>query len=129
MAWLLQTTICEITCFATTRVGLVCLLYGSFTSILNPSVFHRYNNLKLEFPRATDQTLNLVSGLLTYNPKVRTNVKQSPAAPLFCRITTTVRPIATANIPRDSQSNVREGKVCMPGARDGLAKELTLVFF
>jgi cyclin-dependent kinase 10 len=42
-----------------------------------------YNNLKVEFPRATEQTLNLLSGLLTYNPKVRVTVRQALRHPYF----------------------------------------------
>ncbi|KAG2177019.1 hypothetical protein INT43_007673, partial [Umbelopsis isabellina] len=42
-----------------------------------------YSNLKLEFPRATDHTLNLLSGLLTYNHKVRTSVRQALKHPYF----------------------------------------------
>ncbi|KAI8576944.1 hypothetical protein K450DRAFT_254346 [Umbelopsis ramanniana AG] len=42
-----------------------------------------FNNLKLEFPRATEHTLSLLSGLLTYNPKARLNVKQALRHPYF----------------------------------------------
>ncbi|KAM3582365.1 hypothetical protein VKS41_005011 [Umbelopsis sp. WA50703] len=42
-----------------------------------------YSNLKLEFPRATDHTLNLLSGLLTYNHRVRTSVRQALKHPYF----------------------------------------------
>jgi serine/threonine protein kinase len=37
----------------------------------------------LEFPRATDHTLNLLSGLLTYNHRVRTSVRQALKHPYF----------------------------------------------
>jgi cyclin-dependent kinase 10 len=37
----------------------------------------------VEFPRATEQTLNLLSGLLTYNPKVRVTVRQALRHPYF----------------------------------------------
>lgn len=42
-----------------------------------------YNSIKEVFPRYSEQTLSLLAGLLTYNPKNRLNVKQALAHPYF----------------------------------------------
>jgi cyclin-dependent kinase 10 len=66
-------------------VGVVDLSFSKhcFPYSTSLSLFSRFNNLKLEFPRATEHTLSLLSGLLTYNPKARLNVKQALRHPYF----------------------------------------------
>ncbi|CAO3591370.1 unnamed protein product [Absidia cylindrospora] len=41
------------------------------------------NTLKLVFPRISDQTIHLMAGLLTYNPRSRLNVRQALQHPYF----------------------------------------------
>ncbi|KAI7879484.1 Pkinase-domain-containing protein [Lichtheimia hyalospora FSU 10163] len=42
-----------------------------------------YNNIKVTFPRYSENTTLLLSGLLTYNPKTRLTVKRALAHPYF----------------------------------------------
>ncbi|KAI9311046.1 kinase-like domain-containing protein [Dichotomocladium elegans] len=42
-----------------------------------------YNTIKLAFPRYSENTINLLAGLLTYNPKTRLTVKRALAHPYF----------------------------------------------
>ncbi|KAI7896044.1 kinase-like domain-containing protein [Mucor mucedo] len=42
-----------------------------------------YNSIKQVFPRFSENTLGLLAGLLTYNPKTRLTVKQALAHPYF----------------------------------------------
>jgi cyclin-dependent kinase 10 len=41
------------------------------------------NTLKLAFPRISDQSTHLLAGLLTYNPRLRLNVRQALQHPYF----------------------------------------------
>ncbi|KAF9308083.1 Cyclin-dependent kinase 10 [Podila horticola] len=43
----------------------------------------RFSNLKKKFPNITDAARSLLSGLLTYDPKMRLSVKQALAHPYF----------------------------------------------
>ncbi|KAI7849570.1 kinase-like domain-containing protein [Circinella umbellata] len=42
-----------------------------------------YNNIKVVFPRYSENTTQLLAGLLTYNPRTRLTVKQALAHPYF----------------------------------------------
>ncbi|CDS06724.1 hypothetical protein LRAMOSA09251 [Lichtheimia ramosa] len=42
-----------------------------------------YNNIKVMFPRYSENTTSLLAGLLTYNPKTRLTVKRALAHPYF----------------------------------------------
>lgn len=46
-------------------------------------LFISYNNIKVMFPRYSENTTSLLAGLLTYNPKTRLTVKRALAHPYF----------------------------------------------
>ena len=58
-------------------------LYVYINLELISEFLYSFSNIKEVFPRYSDNTLALLAGLLTYNPRSRFTVKQALAHPYF----------------------------------------------